>query len=679
MSLSLQNTISTVNNVVTSIQKVDIATSKAFDIRQILEAQNSMGLANEQLVEMQQNANKNAGAQEEHNSKLNIGNSILGGMFSKIGEIAGEYMSLSKIINLSDTMAQNTAQLNLMNDGLQTTEELQDKVFAAAQRSRAPYDETLSLVSKLGQQAGDAFTSNDETIAFAENLNKSFVIANASQEQVSSASMQLTQALGNGVLRGEELNEVFNTAPNIIQSIADYMNIPIGKVKELASAGGISADIVKNSMLGATDSINSDFESIPMTWEQLFTSIENNALKAFAPVLDYINKIASSEQVAQMIEGFTKAFNVLSSIAIGILDIVVQVGGFITENWSIIEPILWGIAAAIGLYAAAMLISNTVTGIATIASGIHTASLAMKAGATFAEAAATTTATGAQVGFNAALLACPLTWIVIAIIAVIAIIYAVVAAINKFAGTAVSATGIICGAFMVAAAVIGNVLVTLINFVIDIFVVLWNFIATFVNFFANVFTDPVGAIARLFFDLVDVVLSLLQSLASAIDTIFGSNLAGSVQGWRDSLGGWVDDTFGKGVEVMATINSDDMHLERFEYGEAWDSGYAFGEGIDEKVSGMFGGGLENVMPVVEGIENNTATMADGLETSEEDLKYMRDIAERDAINRFTTAEIKLDMVNNNSISSDYDIDGVINYMVTNVQGAMQTVAEGVHE
>ncbi len=127
----------------------------------------------------------------------------------------------------------------------------------------------------------------------------------------------------------------------------------------------------------------------------------------------------------------------------------------------------------------------------------------------------------------------------------------------------------------------------LINFVIDIFVVLWNFIASFANFFANVFADPVGAIARLFFDLVDTVLSLLQSLASAIDTIFGSNLSGAVQGWRDSLGGWVDSTFGSGTEVMAKLNAEDMHLGRFEYGAAWDAGYSFGEGIDNSVSGMF--------------------------------------------------------------------------------------------
>lgn len=665
MSLSLQNTISTVNNVVTSIQKVDIATSKAFDIRQILEAQNSMGLANEQLVEMQQNANKNAGAQEEHNSKLNIGNSILGGMFSKIGEIAGEYMSLSKIINLSDTMAQNTAQLNLMNDGLQTTEELQDKVFAAAQRSRAPYDETLSLVSKLGQQAGDAFTSNDETIAFAENLNKSFVIANASQEQVSSASMQLTQALGNGVLRGEELNEVFNTAPNIIQSIADYMNIPIGKVKELASAGGISADIVKNSMLGATDSINSDFESIPMTWEQLFTSIENNALKAFAPVLDYINKIASSEQVAQMIEGFTKAFNVLSSIAIGILDIVVQVGGFITENWSIIEPILWGIAAGIMAIEAAILVWKAAIFIITVAQmGLNTAlalsgigAIAILIGVIIGFIVKWVQSVG---GIKIAWLICMNAILTVWDKVCIGFMTGVYWVLNLFDKWMLASKTVCTAVDNFMGDMKANILTTLQNMV--------NGAIGIINKFIGILNNIPGV-----------------SINAIAEVTFGTNAQLENEAEKAARNAALNDYQAK---VESNINERESTLQRDKIGAKVRTNERKREIEREQFLASYTpepaavGDYSNNSRLEEDVAEtaaNTATMADGLETSEEDLKYMRDIAERDAINRFTTAEIKFDMVNNNSISSDNDIDGVINYMVANVQGAMQTVAEGVHE
>lgn len=550
------------------------------------------------------------------------------------------FQGISKMVGLSDSMTQTTARLNLMNDGLQTTEELQDKIFASAQRSRTAYLATADIVSKLGQRAGDAFSSNDETIAFAENLNKMFVIAGASQQEIASASLQLTQALGSGVLRGEELNAVFESAPNVIQSIADYLDVPIGKIRQMASDGEITAGIVKNALLGATDEINAQFESMPMTWGQVWTGVMNELIYASQPLLEFINMLAN--------------------------------------NWSILEPIVIGAATAVGLYTAALLIGKGVMAASAAITAIQTAMTTSWSIATFQ-------ATVAQQGLNAALLACPITWILLIIIAVIAAIYAVVAAINKVTGSTLSATGIICGALMVAAAFIGNLFVALINFAIDIFVVLWNFIAAFANFFANVFTDPVGAIARLFFDLVDTVLSLLQSLASAIDTIFGSNLAGSVQGWRDDLGGWVDDTFGKGVEVMAKMNADDMHLGRFEYGAAWDAGYSFGEGIDDKVGDFFGKDAmsdytqSDLLSNVGDIANNTGDIADSVAMSEEDLKYLRDIAEMEAVNRFTTAEIKIDMGGiTQNITKDADVDGIIDYMITGVNEAMDKTAAGVH-
>ena len=311
--------------------------------------------------------------------------------------------------------------------------------------------------------------------------------------------------------------------------------------------------------------------------------------------------------------------------------------------------------------------------------------------------AATAAEIAAQNGLNAALCACPIVWIIVLIIALIALFYAAVAAVNKFAGTSVSATGIICGVFMVAAAFIGNLFVTLINFVIDIFVVLWNFIAAFANFFGNVFNDPVGAIARLFFDLVDCILGLLESLASAIDTIFGSNLAGAVAGWRDSLGSWVDETFGQGEEIMAKMDASSLHLERFEYGAAWDAGYSFGEGIDESIanfdpSSLFGttdipsaddyasaltaGGIGSG---VDDIAGNTGAMADAMDITGEELKYLRDIAEQEAINRFTTAEISIEQTNHNTIKNGMDLDGIMSGMTDMVNEAIDISTEGVHD
>lgn len=220
------------------------------------------------------------------------------------------------MVALSDSMTQTTARLNMINDGLQTTEELQDKIFASAQRSRTEYLATADIVAKLGQKAGDAFSSNDETIAFAENLNKMFVIAGASQMEMESASLQLTQALGSGVLCGEELNAVFEAAPNVIQSIADYLDVPVGQIKNMASEGQITADIVKNALLGATDEINAQFESMPMTWGQVWTGICNELVYASQPIFDFISLLA--------------------------------------QNWEILEPIVIGAAVALGSYVAVL-------------------------------------------------------------------------------------------------------------------------------------------------------------------------------------------------------------------------------------------------------------------------------------------------------------------------------------
>ncbi len=607
--------------------------------------------------------------------------------------------TVSAALNLSDQLTSTTARLNLMNDGLQTTQDLQNMIFLSAERARGSYQATADAVSKLGLMAGDAFGSSEEIIAFMEQVNKQFTIAGTEAAGIDAAMLQLTQAMGSGVLRGEEYNSVLEQAPNIIQAIADYMEVPKGQLKDMAGEGQITADIVKAAMFAAADETNAKFESMPKTFSQIWTSFKNNALMAFQPVLQRMNEIANSEAFQEFVNGAIETLSVVSGITLEIFDLLAASAQLIADNWSWLSPIIYGVAGALAVYYGAQVIANTIS---TISKGVHVA----MAIAQMVHAAATGTLTGAtaaeiaaQNGLNAALLACPIMWIIILIIALVALFYAAVGAINKFAGTSISATGVICGAFMVGAAFIGNLFVTLINFVIDIFAVLWNFIAAFVNFFANVFTDPVGAIARLFFDLVDTVLSLLQSLANAIDTIFGSNLAGSVQGWRDSLGGWVDSTFGEGEEVMEKVDPKSMHLKRFEYGSAWDAGYKFGQGIDESIANFdpaslfdtnipdagnygdlsnYGGALTNIGNGVDDISGNTGKIANSMEISNEELKYLRDIAERDVVNRFTTASIKVDMTNHNTINNEMDLDGVTEHLRTTIEEQMNATAEGVH-
>lgn len=649
----------------------------------------------------------NTDEQGRFNRAIDEGAQGAGDLMNMIKGAVAAYASvqtIGKVMDLSDQLTSTTARLNLMNDGLQTTQDLQNMIYLSAERSRGAYQATADAVSKLGLMAGDAFSSSEEIIAFTEQLNKQFTIAGTETAGIEAAMLQLTQAMGSGVLRGEEYNSILEQAPNIIQAIADYMEVPKGQLKDMAAEGEITAEIVKNAMFAAADETNAKFEAMPKTFSQIWTSFQNTALMAFQPVLQRLNDVANSEAFQTFINGAIEALSMVAGIVVEIFNLIASVGTMIADNWSWLSPIIYGVAAALLVYYGRLMLVRgaelalaAVQGVVAVAKGILAAATMLVTGATWAQ-------TTAQYGLNAAMYACPIVWIIILIIALIALFYAAVAAVNKFAGTSVSATGIICGVFMVAAAFIGNLFVALINFVIDIFVVLWNFIAAFANFFGNVFNDPVGAIARLFFDLVDTVLSLLQSLASAIDTIFGSNLAGAVQGWRDSLGGWVDSTFGQGEEIMAKLNAEDLHLDRFEYSSAWDAGYSFGEGIDESIanfdpSSLFDtnvpgagdyadlsnygsdlGGLGGIGSGVDDIAGNTGAIADSMDITEEDLKYLRDIAEQEAVNRFTTAEISVDMSGmQNNISNGMDLDGVISGLTEGVNEAIDSMAEGVHD
>lgn len=608
--------------------------------------------------------------------------------------------TLSAALNLSDQLTSTTARMNLMNDGLQTTQDLQNMIYLSAERARGSYQATADAVSKLGLMAGDAFGSSQEIIAFMEQVNKQFTIAGTEAAGVDAAMLQLTQAMASGVLRGEELNSIFEQAPTIIQTIADYLDVPIGSIREMAAEGQITADIVKSAMFAAADETNAKFESMPKTFSQIWTYFQNTALMSFQPVLQRMNEIANSEAFQEFVNNAIEGLSLVAGIALEIFDLLVGVAGAVADNWSWLSPIIYGVAAALAVYYGWLLLTKgaemamaAVHGIVAVAKGIMAAATMLVTGATWAE-------TTAQYGLNAAMYACPIVWIIILIIALIALFYAAVAAVNKFAGTSVSATGIICRAFMVALAFIGNIFVALWNLVVDVFVLIYNLVATVANFIGNVFTDPIGAICRLFFDLADTVLGILQALASAIDAIFGSNLAGSVQGWRDSLGGWVDDTFGKGDEIMAKMNADDMKLGRFEYGAAWDAGYSFGEGIDESIAnfdpsslfdtnvpgaddyanlGSYGSGIGGIGSGVDDIAGNTGKIADSMDITEEDLKYLRDIAEQEAVNRFTTAEITIEQTNHNTVSGKMDLDGIVSGLTDAANEAVDKIAEGVHE
>lgn len=694
----LRNMQKAMGIVLNSFESMQRASSNAVDVSAIQEAREELARAETAFDSIEQNIRDANDQQQRFNHSIRDGSSAADGLWQKMKGIAatvGGMIGLKQTLGTSDQLTQTNARLNnalIKFDDGGSIEELEAKVMASAQRSRAYYMDTAAAVAKLGTNARDAFTNMDEVIAFSELVNKSFVIGGAGAQEQSAAMLQLTQAMASGVLRGEELNSIFENAPGIIQSIAKYLDVPIGQIRTMASEGQITADIVKNAMFEAADDIENKFSNMPKTWGQIWTGMKNKALSIFAPILNKLNQIANSSKFEAVSNGVIGALAAIASVATVVLDLLINGASWVVDNWSWLSPVIYGVAAALGVYYGAQLAANTV---GLISKGVHIAMAGAKMiqlAATGALTAATAAQTAEQYGLNAAMYACPLVWIIILIIALVALFYAAVAAVNKFAGTSVSATGIICGAFMAALAFIGNIFIALWNVAAEVFVLIYNLVATVANFIGNVFNDPVGAVCRLFFDLADTVLGVLQALASAIDAIFGSNLAGAVQGWRDSLGGWVDETFGKGTEVMAKMSADDLKLGRFEYGAAFDLGYNFGEGIDSKVSGLFDGsamdsmGAFDIGNTLDGIygntgdtAGNTAAMSDALDITEEDLSYLRDIAEREAINRFTTAEIHVEQHNENHISKDADLDGIMDAWANDFAEKLDVSEEGVHE
>lgn len=360
----------------------------------------------------------NVDEQGRFNQEISAGTQQANELTNTIKRAVAAYVSIQsvgKALNISDELVQTTSRLNMMNDGVQTTAELVNMVYAAAQDARGSFSQMADVVARFGNNAKDAFSSSEEVVAFADLIQKQMTIAGASTQEAANAELQLSQALGSGVLRGDELNSIFEQAPNLIQNIADYLDVPIGKIREMAADGELSADVVKAAIFSAADDINSKFNEMPMTWGQMWQSMQNTALIAFQPVLQRLNDLANSEAFQTFIQGAIEAMATLANILLNVFEVAASVGAFIGDNWSIIAPIIYGVIAALGAYLAIMGIVNAITAISAAIDATKAAADALAAGQTFLW-------TVQQYGLNAALAACPITWIIVLIIALIAII-----------------------------------------------------------------------------------------------------------------------------------------------------------------------------------------------------------------------------------------------------------------
>lgn len=689
--------------VLNTFESMQQASGRAVDTAAIREAREEWAKAGTAFDAIEENIRNANNEQQKFNNSIRGGNNSANGLLSTIKKIAvaaGGIAGINKVLNISDELASTKARLNLLVDDGGSVDVLEQKIMASAQRSRSAYFDTASAVAKLGLNAGNAFNGDmDQVIAFMEQVNKQFVIGGATAQEQSNAMIQLTQAMAAGALRGEELNSILDGAPGIARAIEKYMGIAEGSIKTVAQEGKVTAEVVKNAMFAMADETNAKFDSMPKTWAQIWVDMKNQALSMFAPILTKINQIGNSTKFQKVTTGLINGLAAVANVASSALDILIAIASVFVDNWGIIQPLVLGIAAAMLLYNGYLIANNAITAISNAQKGLAAvqAYKAAVANTTLAatekaEAMAKASATAAQYGFNAALLACPLTWILLIIIAVIAAIYMIVAAINKLTGSAISATGIICGVVAVAGAFVLNCAIGVLNAIIQ---AIWTiFVAPFLGileWILNVcnggFNSFGDAVANLIGQIIGWFLNLGKVVTTIIDAIFGTDWTSGLESLQSAVTSW-----GKNENAITLDKNAPTIDYRATYSGAWDAGYDFGQGIDDKIGGMFdASGLDSMgafdlSNTLDGIYGNTgdtaantAATADALDIAEEDLAYLRDIAEREAINRFTTAEIKVEQHNENHISKDADLDGIMDAWANDFAEKLEVSEEGVHE
>lgn len=683
--------------VLNTFESMQQASGRAVDTTAIREAREEWAKAGTAFDAIEENIRNANNEQQKFNNSIRGGSNSANGLLSiikKVAIAAGGIAGINKVLNISDELASTKARLNLLVDDGGSVEALEQKIMASAQRSRSAYFDTASAVAKLGLNAGNAFGGNmDQVIAFMEQVNKQFVIGGATAQEQSNAMIQLTQAMAAGALRGEELNSILDGAPGIARAIEKYMGIAEGSIKTVAQEGKVTAEVVKNAMFAMADETNAKFDSMPKTWAQIWAGMKNQALSMFAPILTKINQIANSSKFQQVTTALINGLAGVANIASSVLDILISIASVIVDNWSWIQPIIMGIVAAMLIYNGVMLVGNTIMAVQAAVKAIHTAM-------TTAWSVATFIATAAQQGLNAALLACPITWIILLIIAVIAAIYAACAAVAKFTGIANSGFGVICGGIMVVISFFKNLGLSVANIALGI----WNALGACASNIGTAFHNVISNVQGWFYNLLSTALTVVAGICEALNKLpfvefdysgitskaseYAAKSAeayGNVEEYKS-----VADAFNEGMSTFDTFQ-DGWAADAFASGAAW------GDGVADKVSGMFdfsaldsmgadsldafnlGNDLDSIYGNTGDIANNTAATADALDIAEEDLAYLRDIAEREAINRFTTAEIKVEQHNENHISKDADLDGIMDAWANDFAEKLEVSEEGVHE
>lgn len=693
MTQPLMNIVNSVNNVISTLRAVNNANIN-IDTSSLQASQNLLNQTSADLLRWQQELEnqirENGDEAGRLNNRFREGGGPLEGLIAKAKRLAltlGGITFGKKLLGLSDEITTMNARVNIMAKANEDPEDIKRALFESAQRSRADYFATANAAATMGITAKDTFGSSKEVISFMELANKQFTIAGTEGAAKEGAMLQLQQAMSMGVLRGQEFRSVQQGMPTMIDYLAKHLGKTKAQIKEMADQGKLTAGVVKAAMFGAADDINKKFESMPKTLGQIGTSIKNTFIKNFEPVSEKLSKMFNSESFKNFVNTISMGINI-SILAIGgLISAVAGMVNWIRKYSSYIVPILtiatigfvqlkWAViastaatikdtiakganaAATLGLTAVYVLYNGAVA-LATLATGIMTGS--------------TAALTIGVKGLSAAFLACPVVWIALAIMGVVYAIYKLVEWLNKTKGMSLSTFGVIAGAIAYFVTSTFNLLKVFANNIMFTISIIYNNFATFAEFLANLFNDPVTAVKNLFLDLGENIIKILTTVSGVIDKVLGTNLSSGLNDFQDKLNTWRNENVKENKIKIPRMNPEYFQLS--DPKEAFKNAHDKTVEIANNIKGSLNLGVTN--DLLKTIAGNTGKTNSTLDLTKEELKYLRDVAEQEVINRYTTASINNNNTFNNNINSEMDVDGVVSKFYNGLAEAASTVAEGV--